>query len=231
MAGAIYKPGQGYWIRVMTAAMIGLITLLAASWAWQEARVLSGFLPSSKISLRFEDSADWLAEGAAVELAATGLEAPILVGTATVESVDTVNRRTVLREVTEVDAAVGADDLMQSIGSATMIRPAAQESGVTIISSQKIPAVQPIVLQGSGIALVLLIGGIGAYYFCAVKKGSVEFLIATDGEMRKVHWSNRKDITNSTVVVIFATFLLGAAIFLIDLVFQQIFTALDVLQT
>ena len=36
MAGAIYKPGQGYWVRVMTACFVGVLVLATALWAAEQ---------------------------------------------------------------------------------------------------------------------------------------------------------------------------------------------------
>ena len=41
----------------------------------------------------------------------------------------------------------------------------------------------------------------------------VDFLIATDGEMKKVNWSTARDIRMSTVVVIFASLVLAGCLF------------------
>lgn len=36
MAFGIYKPGQGYWTRVMSAIGFGMLGLAGANWAWKE---------------------------------------------------------------------------------------------------------------------------------------------------------------------------------------------------
>lgn len=34
MALGIYKPGQGYWVRVLSAVGLGALILATAAWAW-----------------------------------------------------------------------------------------------------------------------------------------------------------------------------------------------------
>ncbi len=56
-----------------------------------------------------------------------------------------------------------------------------------------------------------------------------DFLIATEGEMKKVAWSSRKEVIGSTKVVVFATFLLAALLFIVDTLFQGFFKWIGVL--
>jgi len=62
-----------------------------------------------------------------------------------------------------------------------------------------------------------------------VKPKTVDFLIATDGEMKKVNWSTKKVIRDSTYVVIGATFLIAGVIALADIVLFKFFQAIGVL--
>jgi preprotein translocase subunit SecE len=55
---------------------------------------------------------------------------------------------------------------------------------------------------------------------------SADFLIATEGEMKKVSWSSRKEIVGSTKVVIVFSFLMAAILFGVDLIFKQLFDLL-----
>jgi len=58
-----------------------------------------------------------------------------------------------------------------------------------------------------------------------------DFLIATEGEMKKVAWSSRKEVIGSTKVVVFATFILAAMLYVVDIVFQRFFFAVGVLRS
>jgi preprotein translocase SecE subunit len=61
------------------------------------------------------------------------------------------------------------------------------------------------------------------------KPTSVDFLIATDSEMKKVNWTTRKELIGSTKVVIFFVVLISAILFLIDVAFGFLFYMIRVL--
>ncbi len=52
---------------------------------------------------------------------------------------------------------------------------------------------------------------------------TADFLIATEGEMKKVSWSSKKEIIGSTKVVIVTTFILAAILFGVDMLFIFLF--------
>ncbi len=95
----------------------------------------------------------------------------------------------------------------------------------------RIPIFPLIYLQAGVTATIMLIGAVAVYFFIATNRRSVDFLINTDGEMRKVNWSTKKEIIGSTQVVIVAAFLIAAILFGIDLGFQAFFKFIGVLQT
>lgn len=57
-----------------------------------------------------------------------------------------------------------------------------------------------------------------------------EFLIATESEVDKVHWPDRKHIHRATVVVIVTMLLMGALLFVFDLIWQVVFKAVGFLE-
>jgi len=61
------------------------------------------------------------------------------------------------------------------------------------------------------------------------KERMADFLIATEGEMKKVSWSNRREIIGSTKVVIFTTLALAVMLFVVDLVFSWFFEKVGVM--
>ncbi len=93
-----------------------------------------------------------------------------------------------------------------------------------------IPIFQMLYLQAAIAGLILLLGAIFVYRFVGTKPKSVEFLIATDGEMKKVNWSTRKTIIDSTWVVIGGCFLISSLLFVFDLIFSRFFKFIDVLK-
>lgn len=88
----------------------------------------------------------------------------------------------------------------------------------------------PIYTRGVVFTLVVAFFAILGYVFIGSKQGSVEFLIAAEGEMKKVNWSTRREILGSTWVVIGVTFFLAMLCFGFDAAFQFVFKAIDVLK-
>ena len=83
----------------------------------------------------------------------------------------------------------------------------------------------------AGIPLLLMVGlGLVTYWVVGVNRTASDFMIATEGEMKKVSWSTRREIVGATKVVIAFTFMLAAFLFVVDLLFMFIFSAIGVLQ-
>jgi preprotein translocase SecE subunit len=62
------------------------------------------------------------------------------------------------------------------------------------------------------------------------KPSNVDFLVATDSEMKKVNWTSRKDLIGSTKVVIIFMFLIALFLFVIDILFSYFFFLIGVLK-
>jgi preprotein translocase SecE subunit len=62
------------------------------------------------------------------------------------------------------------------------------------------------------------------------KPRNVDFLIATDSEMKKVNWTTGNQLMGSTRVVIFFLFFVAVFLSLVDLVFYELFHFVKVLQ-
>ena len=62
------------------------------------------------------------------------------------------------------------------------------------------------------------------------KPSNVDFLIATDSEMKKVNWTSRKELIGSTKVVIVFMFLIAAFLFVVDVIFGYLFYVIGVLK-
>lgn len=134
MAGGIYKPGQGYWTRLMSAIGLGLIVLMGVAWLMR-----------------------------------------------------------ILRTVQVGDI--------------------------------------PTVFIQAGVALVVLgVFGVIGYRLLGTNPRVVEFMIATEGEMKKVNWSNRREVLGSTWLVIGLTVLIAILCLTFDLAFQFLFQKIGVLE-
>jgi preprotein translocase SecE subunit len=224
MAIGIYKQGQGYWVRVLTATLIAVLTLAAAGWTFSQMGLVAEKLPRSVWVMRLETGlATPPASGTTIALVSKplGETAAKEIGTATVESYNPGAKE--LR-VTNVKLNEGVADASLS-GSVKMGEVAAPLAATPLGET----AIDPFLLKGIAAVVVLLLGAILAYYFTAMHKRFVEFLIATDGEMKKVNWSTARDIRMSTAVVIFAAVTLAGSLFVVDMTFQWFFTTIHVI--
>lgn len=133
MAG-IYKKGQGYWTRLMSAIAFGMIVLMGANWLW---------------------------------------------------------------------------DLMTNV---------------------KIGNLETVYVQAGAAIVVVAVFGLIGYYLIGRKPRVVDFMIATEGEMKKVNWSSRREVLGSTWVVIGLTLFIAVFCFGVDLLFQAVFKGMGVLE-
>jgi preprotein translocase SecE subunit len=206
----------------MTAVALCLLTLSAAAWAASELQALR--LPTPRWAMGLTGVQGVPAAEQSVKLQRVEDGENVTIGTAVVEQVSvtpsgagSMRVKTVaitapgktMQDVTRVENADGGPGGAAAF-SATVARP------------EGIPIVDRLTLQ-IVVAGLLAAGGLfGAWYLTAVKHASVDFLIATDGEMKKVNWSTRKVILDSTSVVIAATFLIAICIFVFDTALHKI---------
>ena len=86
-------------------------------------------------------------------------------------------------------------------------------------------------LVTAGIPLLFFVGLMTlAWWVLFANRAASDFMIATEGEMKKVSWSGRREVIGATKVVILFTVLLSALLFVVDLLFQMLFTWLGVLK-
>lgn len=97
----------------------------------------------------------------------------------------------------------------------TFVAGLALGAGGALVLSDKLEVYAPPIVQ-YGVPSLLL-AGLGVLIFWLVNRpASADFLIATEGEMKKVSWSSRKEIIGSTKVVIVATFMLAVILAAVD---------------
>ena len=135
MSTAIYKQGQGYWVRLMSAIGYGLLVMMGVIWLWDQ---LSGF---------------------------------------------------------------------------------------------QLGDFEPVYIQGGVSVIVIAFCGILGFHLIGRKPKLVDFMVATEGEMRKVNWSTRREIFGSTVLVILLTLFIAVFCKIADLAFSSFFQWVDVLQS
>lgn len=81
-----------------------------------------------------------------------------------------------------------------------------------------------------GIPLVVFAGIVALVYMAVNRPRSADFMIATEGEMKKVSWSSKREIIGGTKVVIVTTFILASILYIVDMGFLNFFKLIGVLQ-
>jgi preprotein translocase subunit SecE len=80
-----------------------------------------------------------------------------------------------------------------------------------------------------GIPTVVVAGLAVLMFWLVNRPTNADFLIATEGEMKKVSWSTKKEIIGSTKVVIITTCILSFILFAVDLMFTLLFRQLHIM--
>ncbi|MAY75243.1 MAG: preprotein translocase subunit SecE [Phycisphaerae bacterium] len=229
MSAVIYKAGQGYWVRALSAVFFGVLVLAAAAWGWAQAGAFD--LPVAAYTYRVSNAAGDIAPGQTLELrdlSLDGSDTYVTIGTGVIENVEQINTedaRVRLGSIAPANEDADVTSVKRLAGAAGAPYAARVESFDT---HRVFP---PVYLQAAVAGAIILIGAVALYWFVGANPKSCEFLIATDGEMRKVNWSTPREIRGSTIVVIVAAFLIAAILWIIDLGFQQTFDAIGVLET
>lgn len=73
------------------------------------------------------------------------------------------------------------------------------------------------------IALVVGLGGLLGLHLLLNKPDTVDLMVETEQEMRKVAWPTGKDVWSATVVVAFVSVLLAVLMWGLDVVLRQLF--------
>ena len=84
-------------------------------------------------------------------------------------------------------------------------------------------------LQFISSGLIVIVGALLVMRLVYYKPGSAEFLIATDGEMRKVNWSSKREVMGSTTVVILVSLSIALILSVVDVLFSQFFQMIHIL--
>jgi len=79
-------------------------------------------------------------------------------------------------------------------------------------------------------AAVIILGAFITLWYLLNKPRIVDFMIATESEMRKVNWPSRSEIIKSTWVVICGTIMMALLLLVVDVAFARLFTWIGVLE-
>ena len=78
-------------------------------------------------------------------------------------------------------------------------------------------------------ALFMVVLSALVYWIVGLNRRANDFFIATEGEMKKVNWSTKREVIRSTKVVIATVVLLAALLFVVDICFMLLFSSIKVL--
>ncbi|HET6430456.1 MAG TPA: preprotein translocase subunit SecE [Phycisphaerae bacterium] len=81
-----------------------------------------------------------------------------------------------------------------------------------------------------GVPVAVFVGGGVLMFWIVNRPRSADFMIATEGEMKKVSWSSKKEVIGGTKVVIATTLLLAVLLWAVDLAFSLFFQKINVLE-
>jgi preprotein translocase SecE subunit len=211
---------------MMTAVLAGVMFLSCAAWSWGELEKVP--IPVKAWALPLPVNGD-VKPGTLVTLQKVSDGQPTALGTATVISFENEGKRSTMRvgEVTRLNNANPLDTNHVEVPGAAPNSPALFTAAVN--QPMGVPSFPRVYLQAGVGAVIMILGAWLIYWLVGMKQGSVDFLIATDGEMKKVNWSTKKVIRDSTYVVIGATFLIAGVIALADTLLFKFFQAIGVL--
>jgi preprotein translocase SecE subunit len=197
---------------VLTAVFAGLLVLAGALWAGDQLQAVR--LPTPTWSIEYKAKGGVFSEGQTVQLIDIRGDKPQTLGSAVVARVE--------RDTQLVLGTIALDSKSASVLDAGRI---VSPSGlIADVSGQRgIPIFDPRYLS-LGVGSLIVIVGVGLIYWHVGRRPrSVDFLIAVDGEMKRVNWSTRQTIIDSTMVVIGATFLIAAVLFAADWFLQWVY--------
>ena len=225
---SIKKYGQGYYTRLITAGAVGLLIMLCLNQAADSVTSTSWVANDEKtftvdVSKSVQDTTD-----------ANGREVFKALGIGDLELVDgKLNQLKIKNNNVRTSQFQTLDLLTKINGKAITVT---KEGGVKeffnshdefpISNAVTLTVLRPI--NQDFIVRAYVLGG-GAFvlgliaFFAMNSNKAVDYMIATEAEMRKVNWPPAKEVRGSTVVVIFGTFLLVALLGLSDILFTESF--------
>lgn len=81
-----------------------------------------------------------------------------------------------------------------------------------------------------GIPIVLSLAGCWIAFRAVNRPNFAEFLISTESEVEKVHWPDRPHVHRATIVVLVTMLLMGALLFVFDMIWQRVFSFVGFLE-
>lgn len=233
----IPKPGQGKIARLGSAVGFGIIVLTTVFWVVSE--IGSAFSHLSRVRTEYGALASTYNRFAVTEFDAHRMQV-------TPETV----RRILANYGRELGDGESVDLSIRPIGGGfrtmftitEVVDNGPGQPGTLVLASPLARNLEEGRVIESGVernVLVFVTGGTGAFliivcllilFYILNRPRIVDFLIATEDEMRKVNWPSKKEVIGSTWVVILGTLFMGLALWIVDLIFAEIFMNIGILE-
>jgi len=240
-----YKPGQGYWTRVISAVGAGTLVLAGIAWllrsmeAWDIWKIEA---PAS-ITVKVQNPEDFSDPASAVASFGITQTKPYLrggpVALAAGQDPWELSQGVVVSQIRPgSDAArmgLQIKQVITGVGDQPVKNPdeladALVKADWTQGAILKVIRFNDILLYAQGGAAVLIIAISGGLLWYLLNQPRIaDFLIATEVEMRKVSWPGRRELVGSTWIVICGTLMIVALLFVVNIGFAMLFRKIGIL--
>lgn len=198
----IYKKGQGYWTRVGTVIACSVLGLMLAYTLYD--KIPTFFVESRTSTVN-------------VKVPTSAADANTLIADAQKD----------IREGRHADARERLNRVIGARGANAVPADVIAQADAVM---KTVPRPES---RGRRIGLLAALGFLALYvplvYHFVNKASNVDFLIATDSEMKKVNWTSRRELIGSTKVVIVFMFFIAFLLFVIDILFGYLMFWIGVL--
>lgn len=228
MAFAIYKPGQGYWTRMLTAIGTGIVVMATVGWLWAE--LDSGpFAVEKPYTMTLAPVPGEVKEADPMSRWGLRLEAAE-VGDGALRIEDLASGSPAIEQGfsrDDVVVAVGGQPVADRLALATAISALGTEEHL-VVEVTRSESIVLYVQAGVAVAVIVIAGVL--LWLIMNRPRAVDFMIATEAEMRKVNWPSKNEIRGSTLVVVCGTIILAVFLWTINLVFGWLFIRINILE-
>lgn len=241
MALSIYKPGQGFWTRILTAAGVAALVVTGVFWVWSELSVI-GTGPAVASKPRSELAQRLVSWGVANKNPIAALSAIRDVqyttapdGSTTFTLLDNQNASYTISAPqlqTAWDFRLPSESAVARRSDNTLPRPPYKLTldGTTILADlpSTFAYTNRLYIQ-LAVSVFLLAFFALLTWWLLNKPRIVDFMIATEAEMKKVNWPTRRETFGSTIVVVSGTFMMAVGLWVVDLIFSELFININIL--
>lgn len=241
MALSIYKPGQGFWTRILTAAGVAALVVTGVFWIWAELAVI-GTGPATASKPRSELAQRLVSWGVANQHPIAALSAIRDVQTkiapnesATFILLDNQNANYTISAQqlqTAWDFRLPSESAITRRIENTLPRPPHK---LTLDGTTVLADLPPTFAYTNRLYIQLIVSVCILAFFTVLtwwllnKPRIVDFMIATEAEMKKVNWPTRRETVGSTIVVVSGTFMMAVGLWVVDLIFSELFININIL--